>query len=168
MNNLKLTGFINKLEYFSPDGVKQWECIEENIIPDDAIAYLLGSSLNSVSQLTAFYIGLFQTAYTPVATETMTTLLANATETTDYSGGVRLTLTPNAIAAGVFSNAGNQAEFVFTGDVTIRGSFITSNSVRGNNAGLLISADEYATAKVMEAGATLKVTTGLTLSRASI
>ena len=157
-------GFIYKFECIRPDGTVRWEEEVHNLLPNESVAYILGAALASGSQLGTWYIGLFESAHTPAVTDTMTTAVSTAVESVAYSGTSRLTMTPDAITSGVFSNSSTPVEFTFTGPATIRGGFITSNILRGNTAGMLLSIVSLSSAKTMVADEILKVTAGMSLA----
>lgn len=152
-------GFIWTLETLYPDRTRKDITVIKNILPDVSITYLMGTGYTGQSQLTDFYIGLYEDAYTPVVGDDMTSLLGATTEASDYTGGVRLDLT-GILANGVFSNIASPAEFEFTADKTVRGGFIANSSVIGNVSGVLQSAVEFPTAQVLETGFILRVTAG--------
>lgn len=156
-------GFIYTLECVGVDGKTKWKEEFHNLLPNVGRDYIMGAAMNGTSQFTSWYIGLYENARNPVAADTMTTLLADAGETTDY-GATRLTLTPGALSGGVWSNSGSPAEATFTASATIRGGFITSGSAVGSTTGLLLSAGLLSTAKTVAAGEILKVTAGWSLT----
>lgn len=126
--------------------------------------YIENAAFLGGTQISSWYIGAFAAAYTPVDGETLTTLLANGTEVTAYTGGTRPLLAPDALAAGVWSNAGAGLTLAFPTGGTVNGTFITSNPVQGSTTGVLLAATKNATPKVMAAGETLKVTAGSVLA----
>jgi hypothetical protein len=156
-------GFVYYLEHLGVDGeIKSRERIE-NVIPSVGRDYILGASFLSGSQYATFYIGLFSTDYTPLAGDTLVSLLAAVTEVTEYVSATRMALVPDALAGGVFSNTATPAVFVANGTVTVAGGFLTSNSVKSNNTGLLLSAELFTSPKSMIAGESLRVTGGISL-----
>lgn len=159
-------GFVYVMECVGKDGRVKWRAREENLIPNQGRDYILTSSLLSGAQLPSWYIGLYETAYAPVASETLLTLLANVTESTDYTslGSLRLELTPSALSNGVFSNIDSPAEFEFTAAKTVHGGFIASSSGQGATAGTLLSVVANSSPKPVEAGEILRVTAGLSLT----
>lgn len=158
-------GFVYVYECFDKDGNLKWSSREENLIPNQGRDYMLTAALLSGAQLPNWYIGLYETAYNPVATDTLITLLANATECTAYTtaGAQRLQLTPSPLSNGVFSNIDSPAEFTFTSNKTVYGGFITSNGSQGNTGGTLLSVVSNGSPKSVDVGEILKVTAGLSL-----
>lgn len=153
-------GFVYDYKIVDVTGNVRDEWRVENIIPDEGIEYILGAALDGDSQFSTWYVGLYGNNRLPVAGDTMALLLADAGEITSYSGGARKTLVPTTVD-GVW--AGAELSFVFTAGTTVRGGFITSNSVHGNTTGLLLSAELNPTPKVLATGETLKVTAGLSM-----
>ena len=135
-----------------------------NIIPDQGRDYLLNAGLLLGSQFNSWFIGLYEGSYAPVAGDTMATFVASATEiTAAYSEAARVALVPDALAAGVYVNAASPAVFTFTAEKTVRGGFISSGSVKGGTTGILLSAVLSSSPKVVAAGESLRVTSGLSL-----
>ena len=159
-------GFVYYLEHIGRDGkIISRERIE-NIIPDVGRDYMMTASLLSGSQYATWYLGLYTAARTPLVTDTLATLLADAVEeeTYDVTAGARPTLVNDPLSGGLFSNAGTPNEFDFnTSGATVRGGFITSGLTRGSTAGLLLSAVLFPTPKVVAIGETLRVTAGIQL-----
>lgn len=136
-----------------------------NIIPNVGLDYILGSSFKGVSQYSSWYLGAYTAARTPVATDTMTTLMADCSEDTVYTvvAGARQTIAFPAVDTGVLTTVDYPNTLVFPGASTIRGLFVTSNVTRGSNAGLLVSAVLLPSPKVMAALESLKVVVGFAL-----
>jgi hypothetical protein len=166
LHELARIGFVYDLTCIGRDGQVKWHERVENLIPNVGRDYILSSALLGGSQLTSWFIGLYENARTPVAADTMTTLIADCGELTTYTteGTNRLTLTPDALSGGVFSNLGTPADFVFTADRTVRGGFISSNATRGATVGTLLSAVQLSTPKAITTGETLQVVAGLSLT----
>ena len=160
-----LVGFTYAVEVLGPDGNVQSIERVKNLMPAASIAYQMAAAWTGGTQYTSWYLSLFENNYTPVSSDTMTTLLASAAENTTYTttGGARLTFAPAEILNGTWSTAAAPSVFEFTVAATIRGAFITSNVTRGNTSGLLVSAVKFATAKSIEAGGALRVPAGIAL-----
>lgn len=157
-------GFIYRIEHIGADGKVISVEVIENLIPDVGRDYILTSSLLAGSQYPAFYIGLYTASRTPVVGDDLTSFLTDADESVSYDGTVRLTLTPDALSNGLYSNTGTPAEFDYdTLTETVTGGFITSSSARGTSTGLLLSAVLFPTPKILAVGESLKVTAGLQL-----
>lgn len=159
-------GFVYVFECIGLDGNIKWVERKENIIPNGGRDYILTASLLGGSQLSNWYIGLYSTSYTPLATDTMTSLMSAVTEITTYTttGSLRLTLTPGALSSGVFSNVASPAQFTATSAMTVNGGFICSNASQGATAGTLLSAVANTSTKTVNTGEILQVTAGLSLT----
>jgi len=165
-HELARIGFVYELTCITRDGQVKWRERVGNLIPNAGRDYLLSAGLLAGAQLSNWYIGLYENAHTPVVADTMATLMADCGEITSYTnvGGNRLTLTPDALNNGVFSNAGTPADFVFTADRTVRGGFISSSAPHLGVAGMLLSAVLLGSPKAISTGETLQVTAGLSLT----
>jgi len=158
-------GFVYCFECLDRHGKRKWRFYETNLIPNEGRDYILNAALNAGAQLSTWYIGLYSGSYAPVATDTMATFPAAATEiTTAYSEGTRPALTPDALAAGLWANLATPATFTFTAaSTTVRGGFISSGSAKGGTTGVLLSAVLAGSPKTVLVGEVLKVSAGLTL-----
>lgn len=157
-------GFVYFLEHIGKDGVVISSERIENVLPDVSRDYTLSASYLSGSQYAAFYIGLYTENRTPLVSDDMVSLMADAGESITYDGSVRLTLTPDALADGLFSNFGTPALFDYnTSAETVRGGFITSSNTRGGNTGLLASAILFPSPKILAVGESLSVKAGIQL-----
>lgn len=159
-------GFEYLFQAFDREGRLKWEERLRNLIPTAGLNYIVSAAMAGGAQFSTWYLGLSETAYAPVAGETMTTIMTNAPECTTYAGGARKTLTPGAVAAGLYSNTASPAEFVFSGAATIRVGFMSTVATHASTTGLLISAVQFPSPKVMATGETLKVTAGVQLTAA--
>jgi len=159
-------GFVYLLQAYDRYGRLKWQEKLYNLIPTAGLNYIVSAAMAGGSQYSTWYIGLSETAYAPVAGETMTTIMTNAPECTAYSGGARKTLTPGAVAAGLYSNTASPAAFVFTSGATIRVGFVSTVATHSSTSGLLISAVQASSPKVMATGETLNVTAGIQLTAA--
>ena len=157
-------GFEYTFECFDQDGRLKWAFTEHNLIPNEGRDYLLNAGLLAGAQLSSWYIGLYEGAHTPLATDTMAGFPAAATEiTTAYDEVSRPALVPNALSGGVYINTASPAVFTFNAAKTVRGGFITSGSVKGGVTGVLLSAVLASSPKDVVALDQLRVTAGLSL-----
>lgn len=137
---------------------------EYNLIPTEGLEHFLDVTLGGASQLTTWYLALFEGNVSPAATWTGANFTANATENTSetegYSGSNRLTWTPDAVASGKISNAGTVASFTFStaSSVVIYGAALLSAQGRGATSGVLASAIRFASARTLNDGDVLQLT----------
>lgn len=165
MNTNLKAGFRYLVEVVK-DGVVIDSEVADNLMPTEGLNHMLGVTIKSVAAAPTWYIGLYEGNYTPVLTDTAALFPAAATETVAYSEATRVEFVEGAVAAGAVDNSASKAEFTFTANKTVYGGFISSASAKGGVTGALLSAVRFASPKVLEIGAILRVTAGFTLASA--
>jgi len=133
-----------------------------NLIPTVGLNFMLGATLTGVSQLSSWYIALFEGNYTPVAGVTAATFPTAATESTAYAEATRVAWTPGSISAGSVSNTASKAVFTMNATKTIYGIAQTSVSTKSATTGTLISVAAFSVAKAVVATDILNVTSTIT------
>ena len=134
------------------------ERVDHNLIPDEGIAYILGTALGSTSKISAWYLTVFSGNVSPLASWTAANFAANATEITSttegYSNATRPAWTSGAVSSGVIGNLTSKASFsiVCTSTVNISGAALLSSSTRGGTSGTLVSASRFSTTRVVYTG----------------
>jgi hypothetical protein len=156
-------GFAYLVEHVRAGRVIERELVH-NLMPTEGLNYALSAALTGGAQVSAWYIGLFEGNYTPQASDTAATFPGLATETTAYSGSVRLPWTYSAVAAGATNNSASKAEFTASATKTIYGGFLSSSSVRGGTTGTLLSVVRFSSPKTVDSGDILRITAGFTLT----
>jgi hypothetical protein len=136
----------------------------DNLIPTEGLNYFLDAGLLGGSQLSSWYIALFEANYTPIAGVTAATFPAAATESTAYDEANRPTWTPGAIAAGSVSNTASKAVFTMNATKTIYGIAQTSVNTKSSTSGKLVSVAKFAAAKAVVDDDILSVTSSITLT----
>lgn len=129
------------------DGNLKWEAQSKNLVVNAGLAYMAGSALTSVTQITAWYIGLYGAgaSNTPAAGDTMSSH-AGWTEVVAYSNATRVAATfATATTANpsVVTNSASQAQFNINGTTTVGGAFLTSGSAKSGTTGTLFSAADF-------------------------
>lgn len=132
-----------------------------NLIPTEGLNYLLGAGLTGVTQLSAWYIALFEGNYTPIAGVTAATFPADATESTAYAETTRVVWTPGAISAGSVDNSASKAVFTINATKAIYGIAQTSVPTKSATTGKLVSVAKFAAVKNVVATDVLNVTSTL-------
>ena len=125
--------------------IDEWDC--DNLVVNQGLNYLLSAGLGAGSQISSWYLGLFQANYTPVAGDTAATFPGSATETTGYTAGARQGFTAGAVSGQSITNSASAASFTFNATLTIYGAFLASSSVISGTTGTLFSAAQFGTAK---------------------
>ncbi len=142
----KATGLF-EIKCHDKDGNLKWEAQSKNLVVNAGLAYMAGSALTSVTQITSFFLGLYGAgaSNTPAAADTMSSH-AGWTEVTAYSNATRVAVTfATATTANpsVATNTASPAVFNINGTTTVGGAFLTSGSVKGGTTGTLFSAADF-------------------------
>lgn len=125
--------------------IHEWE--DENLVVNEGLNDLLNTYFNNGSQISSWFLGVFQGNYTPVATDTAATIASNSTECSSYTNATRPAWTNAAPSAQAITNSGSPATFTFNASQTIYGAFLISNSAIGGTGGKLFSAAQFGTSK---------------------
>jgi hypothetical protein len=142
----KATG-VYHIECHDKDGNLKWSADSKNLVVNAGLAYMAGTALTSVTQITTWYIGLYGAgaSNTPAAGDTMASH-AGWTEVTDYSNATRVAatfVTATTANPSVVTNSASPATFNINGTTTVGGAFLTSGSVKGGTTGTLFSAADF-------------------------
>lgn len=150
------------------DGVLigQWQ--ESNICTDEGLNALLDIMFHASTQLTTWYLLIFETDTTPAAGTTYAVPVF--TECTAYTEGTRPEFVEAAASGKSLTNSANKADFTMNASKTIYGAALvgggTGASTKGNTAGggTMYCASKFAASKAVESSDVLKVTCTLTAS----
>ena len=142
--------------------VDSWK--ETNLVPTQGLNHILDVVLKQGTPIPAWYVGVYEGDYTPVAGDTAATFPGLATEISAYAETTRPLVSFSAPSAGASSNSASRAEFSFNAIKTVRGGFVSSVNGKGSTSGLLLSAVKLTTPKAMDAESILLVTVGITLT----
>ena len=142
----KATG-VFEIKCHDKDGNLKWEAQSKNLVVNAGLAYMAGSALTSVTQITSWYIGLYGAAAsnTPAAADTMSSH-AGWTEVVAYSNGTRVAatfVTATTANPSVVTNSASPATFNINGTTTVGGAFLTSGSAKSGTTGTLFSAADF-------------------------
>lgn len=142
----KATG-VYHIECHDKDGNLKWSADSKNLVVNAGLAYMAGTALTSVTQITTWYIGLYGAgaSNTPAAGDTMASH-AGWTEVTAYSNATRVAatfVTATTANPSVVTNAASPATFNINGTTTVGGAFLTSGSAKSGTTGTLFSAADF-------------------------
>jgi hypothetical protein len=142
----KATG-VYHVECHDKDGNLKWSADTKNLVVNAGLAYMAGTALTSVTQITTWYIGLYGAgaSNTPAAGDTMASH-AGWTEVTTYSNSTRVAatfVTATTANPSVVTNAASPATFNINGTTTVGGAFLTSGSAKSGTTGTLFSAADF-------------------------
>lgn len=144
--------------------IDEFEC--PNLVVNEGLDALLNIMFHGSTQITAWFIGLFEGNYTPVAGVTAATIVAAATECTAYTQSTRPAYDEAAAASQAITNSASRATYTFNATKTIYGAFLTSLSTKSGTTGTLFSAAKFGTAKNVESGDELLLTYNFTAASA--
>jgi hypothetical protein len=148
------------------DGNLKWVAESKNLVVNAGLAYMAGSALTSVTQITTWYLGLITgpgSGTTFAAGDTMLTH-AGWTEFVNYSNATRVTatfVTATTANPSIVTNAASPAAFNISGaGGTVAGAFLTSGSAKSGTAGTLFSEADFGAPgdRAVVSGDTLSVT----------
>ena len=142
----KATGLF-EIKCHDKDGNLKWEAQSKNLVVNAGLAYMAGTALTSVTQITTWYLGLYGAgaSNTPAAGDTMSSH-AGWTEVVAYSNATRVAATfATATTANpsVVTNSASPATFNINGTTTVGGAFLTSGSAKSGTTGTLFSAADF-------------------------
>ena len=143
----KATG-VYHIECHDKDGNLKWSADSKNLVVNAGLAYMAGTALTSVTQITTWYIGLYGAgaSNTPAAGDTMSSH-AGWTEVVPYSNATRVAatfVTATTANPSVVTNAAAPATFNINATSTVGGAFLTSGSAKSGTTGTLFSAADFA------------------------
>lgn len=120
-----------------------------NLVVNEGLNSLLGIMFHADTQISTWYLGLFEANYTPVAGLTAATVTASATECTAYASATRPAYVEAAAASQSITNSASRASFVFNATKTIYGAFLISDSTKSGTSGTLFSAARFSASKAV-------------------
>jgi len=157
-------------ECIGADGKVKWTGSVPNLVVNAGLAYMAGSALTSVTQITTWYIGLYGAAAsnTPAAADTMASH-AGWTENVGYSNATRVActfVTATTANPSVATNSASPASYTINATSTVGGAFLTSGSAKSGTAGTLFSASDFTSPgdRAVVSGDTLNVTYTMSLA----
>ena len=157
-------------ECIGADGKVKWTESVPNLVVNVGLAYMAGTALTSVAQVTAWFIGLYGAgaSNTPAAADTMSSH-AGWTENVGYSNATRVActfVTATTANPSVATNSASPASFSINATSTVGGAFLTSGSAKSGTAGTLFSAVDFSAPgdRAVVSGDTLNVTYTMSLA----
>lgn len=137
---------------FHVEHIRDGRVIDEfdihNLVTNQGLNYVLGAALTSTTQLTTWYLAPFEGNYTPVATDTAASIVANSTENTTYTSSTRVAWT-GVTASQNSTNSAAVATFTFNATKTIYGAFMISSNAKSSVSGTLLAAAQFASPKAV-------------------
>lgn len=165
MNAHVEAGFTYLIETVKNGVVVESETVH-NLMPTEGANHILSAAFKGGSQVTTWYIGLYEGNYTPSVADIASTFPGLAAETSAYTSSTRVAWAPGTVVAGILDNSSNRAEFTFTAAKTVYGGFMSSAAGKGATTGALVSLVRFPSPRVLDADSILRVTAGITLTSA--
>lgn len=162
-NGLKIGGLFHFKLVRNGRVVDEWE--DKNLITNEGLNHILNAVLHAATQITTWYVGVFEANATPLATWTGANVAANATESTAYDETTRPAYVEAASTAQSTTNLATPAQFTINATKTIYGAFLISTNTKADTAGVLLAAAKFSVARAVQAGDLLLV--DYTISAAS-
>ena len=155
---------VYHIECHDKDGNLKWQADSKNLVVNAGLAYMAGTALTSVTQITSWYLGLYGAGASnnPAAGDTMSSH-AGWTENVTYSNATRVAatfVTATTANPSVVTNSASPAAFNINGTTTVGGAFLTSGSAKSGTTGTLFSAADFGSPgdRSVVSGDTLSVT----------
>lgn len=140
------------------DGRVIEEFEDHNLVVNQGLNSLLNIYFNGQTQITSWFLGLFEGNYTPVATLTAATVTGSSTECTAYGEATRPEFVEAAAASQSITNSASRATFTFNATKTIYGAFLVSDATKSGTSGTLFSAARFNSSKSVVSGDQLLLT----------
>lgn len=128
--------------------IDKWQT--PNLITNEGLNSVLDVYLHGASGIGAWYMGIFEGNYTPVNTDTASSIAGNSTECIAITATTRPAWTPAAPSGQSITNSASRAAFTFTGitgSKSIFGAFIHSNPTLQSTTGVLFAAARFGSSK---------------------
>jgi hypothetical protein len=147
--------------------IDKWE--QKNVNTNEGLNHLLNVAFNSATQITSWYMGLFEDDYTPLVTNTYEA--PGFTESEAYDEATRVAYVDATATTKVMTNTASKATFTISGTKTIYGAFLcggTNAATKKNVAvgNILFASSKFATAKDVVDDDILMVVCSITLADA--
>lgn len=142
--------------FFDTDGERSGT--QHNLLPTQALNYLLSAGLGGGTTANAWYLTIFTNSITPTDSITASNFAATAGELVSgaegYAETTRPAWTPAAAAEGAMDNTAARAAFTIATatSVTIRGAALLSDFVKGGTNGVIMSIARFTQPRTEYAG----------------
>ena len=161
-------GSVWNWECYRPDGSLKWRDSIHNLVTNEGLDYYLDVALSGGTQITSWYVALFEDNHTPAAADTYAT--PGYTESTAYDEAARPAWTEAGVSSQSITNSASKASFTMNATKTIYGGALvgggTAASTKGDAAGggKLLCLSLFSSGKPVESGDVIKLTITATMS----
>ena len=165
-HGIKLTAHWEWEHFRGGKLIDQWEY--DNVCTDEGLDHMLDSTFDAATQITAWYVEIFESDTTPDGDTTYAVPVY--TPSTSYDEATRPVYTAAAAASQVTTNAASKAVFTISATKTIYGAALVGGgaaaTTKGDVAGggTLFSASKFTAAKAVVDDDVLNVTIAITLA----
>lgn len=120
-----------------------------NILPVEGLTHMLAATVGGATQVSPWYVALFEGNVTPSSSYTAANFNTNATECTTYDEATRVVYNEGAPAAASVDNSANRAVFTMNATKTIYGGALLSVSTKGSASGVLLAAARFSSSRAV-------------------
>ena len=144
--------------------------LDKNICTDEGLDALLDIMFHGSTQITTWYVAIFESDTTPAAGTTYAVPVY--TESTAYTEAARVAYNEAAASSKVTTNSANKATFTMNATKTIYGASLVGGGTDATDntdvagGGTLYCAAKFSASKSVESGDVLKITVTITAADA--
>jgi hypothetical protein len=160
-------GFVFIGEVVSPDGEVTYSRTDHNLIPQSGIDHMVGLLRGTGTINSSWYAGVGASNYVPSSATTAADLPAAVGESTAYSQATRPIWSNSYDGVSTVDNVNAKAEFTFAAATRLYSGFLSSNSGKGSNSGILLSIARFASPYDVPAGSTFRLRIAISLISAT-
>jgi hypothetical protein len=142
----------------------KWKEQFKNIVTNEGLNDVLSAYFAAGSQSTLWYLGIFSTNSTPLATWNAAGIGSQFTEFTSYTSATRPAWTQAGASAQQITNAASPASFTMNGAGTLYGAFLINNNVKGGVTGKLYCSALFGNSRAVLGGDIITVTYQITVA----
>ncbi len=157
-------------ECFDKHGRLKWKESVHNLVTNQGLDHYLDVALSGGTQITSWYVALFEDDHTPAAGNTYAT--PGYTESTAYDEATRQAWTEAGVSSQSITNSASKASFTIDATKTIYGAALVGGgsaaSTKGDTAGggTLLCLSAFSSGKPVEDDDVVKITITATMSDA--
>ena len=161
-------GSVWDWECFDKNGGLKWRESVHNLVTNEGLDHYLDVALSSATQITAWYVALFEDDHTPAAGNTYAT--PGYTESEAYDEATRPAWTEAGVSSQSITNSASKASFTMNATKTIYGGALVGGgsaaSTTGNTAGggKLLCLSAFSSGKPVEDDDVIKLTITASMS----
>lgn len=131
--------------------------VTSNLTPQEMLALNASALFDGATIPAAWYIGLYETDYTPTPTVSAATINALAVECISYAEATRQEFVPTSSGIGAVNNEASPAEFNMNATKSIYGGFVSSQPTKASPTGVLLSVVKIPSVKNVDSTSILRV-----------